>query len=73
MNFHGQTKNMSKLRNLLVGAGIVTVGGIGTKLAIDYFKNRKQETVRDEALGDAVPQAQEVAYAVVEDKSIQNF
>jgi hypothetical protein len=73
MNFHGQTKNMSKLRNLLVGAGIVTVGGIGTNLAIDYFKNRKQETVRDEALGDAVPQAQEVAYAVVEDKSIQNF
>ncbi len=65
---------MSNLRNFLIGAGIVTVGAIGTKKAIDYFQNRQEEQVREQSLGDAQPKSeQEVAYAVVEANSVQGF
>ncbi len=65
---------MSKLRNILIGAGIATVGGIGTKLAVDYFRNRGEEEKVDETVGDAEPTSvEEVAYAVVEDSTIQTF
>ena len=62
------------LRNILVGAGIATVGAIGTKVAVDYFKNRGEEKTVDEAHGDQTPaSAEEVSYAKVEDASLQNF
>lgn len=38
-----------KLRNVLMGAGVAAVGGIGVKLATDYLRNRSQE---DPAPGD---------------------
>ena len=64
-----------KLRNLLIGGGLAAVGAIGTKKAVDYFKNRGQEEViegGEEA--DAEPaSAEEVAYAVVQDNSVQSF
>jgi hypothetical protein len=65
-----------KLRNLLVGAGLATVGTIGAKKAIDYFRNRGEEEVRDESQGevnveDTAPD--EVAYATVEQNSVQDF
>jgi len=64
---------MSNLRNFLIGAGIVTVGAIGTKMAVDYFKNN-EEKAREQSLGDAQPQSEkEVAYAVVEQASVQGF
>lgn len=64
---------MSKLRNILIGAGIATVGGIGTKLAVDYFRGRGQEETVEET-ADAEPTSEEeVAYAVVEDSTIQTF
>ncbi|NJL61849.1 MAG: hypothetical protein HC903_08465 [Methylacidiphilales bacterium] len=62
------------LRNLLVGAGVAAVGAIGTKTAVDYFKNRGEEEVVDESQGDAEPSsADEVAYATVEPSSVQSF
>ena len=65
---------MSKLRNLLIGAGVAAVGAIGTKKAIDYFRNRDKEDVIDESEGDAeVAEADEVAYATVEPSSVQDF
>lgn len=65
---------MSKLRNILIGAGVAAVGAIGTKKAVDYFKNRDKEEVVDEAEGDAVaPAPDEVAYATVEPESVQDF
>ncbi len=65
---------MSKLRNILIGAGIATVGAIGTKLAVDYFRGRGQEEAVDETVEDAEPASEEeVAYAVVEDSTIQTF
>lgn len=66
---------MSKLlRNILVGAGLATVGAIGTKKAVDYFRNRGAEETPDEAQGDQTPaSAQEVSYAKVQDDSLQNF
>lgn len=64
----------TNLRNILVGAGIAAVGAIGTKLAVDYFRNRGQEEVRDESQGDAeVTSSEEVAYATVEESSVQSF
>jgi hypothetical protein len=63
-----------KLRNILAGAGIATAGAIGTKVAVDYFRNRGKEEVVDESQGDAEPaSAQEVAYAAVEPSSVQGF
>lgn len=62
------------LRNILVGAGVATVGAIGTKAAVDYFKNRGEEETPDENQGDQVAtSAQEVSYAKVEDASLQKF
>jgi len=70
---------MGKLRNILMGAGVAAVGGIGTKMAVDYFRNRgKEEEVPevDEAEEDqaiAAISTEEVAYANVEDSSVQSF
>lgn len=64
----------NQLRNLLIGAGVAAVGAIGTKVAVDYFKNRGQEEVVDESQGDAeATSAEEVAYATVEPSSVQAF
>jgi hypothetical protein len=64
----------NKLRNLLIGAGVAAVGAIGTKKAVDYFRNRGQEEVVDESQGDAENVASdEVAYATVEPDSVQDF
>lgn len=63
---------MSKLRNWLIGAGIAAVGAIGTKKAIDYLKNRNQEDTVEEDQEVQSP-AEEVAYAVVEPSSVQDF
>ena len=65
---------MSKLRNILIGAGVAAVGAIGTKKAVDYMRNRDKEEVVEESEGDAeVVAADEVAYAVVEPSSVQDF
>jgi hypothetical protein len=62
------------LRNLLIGAGVAAVGAIGTKKAVDYFQNRGEEEVVDESQGDAeVSSPEEVAYATVEQSSVQGF
>lgn len=64
----------NRLRNILAGAGIATVGAIGTKLAVDYFRNRDKEEVVPESKGDAESTApDEVAYATVEQSSVQDF
>jgi hypothetical protein len=64
-----------KLRNVLIGAGLATAGAIGTKKAVDYFRNRGQE---DAPEGDAENDVEatsddEVSYAVVQDDSVQQF
>jgi hypothetical protein len=64
-----------KLRNVLIGAGLATAGAIGTKKAVDYFRNRGKEDAPD---GDAendveATSSDEVSYAVVKDDSIQSF
>jgi hypothetical protein len=65
---------MSKLRNILLGAGVVAVGAIGTKKAVDYLRNRNKEEVVEESQGDAESvAADEVAYATVEPSSVQDF
>lgn len=65
---------MSKLRNILLGAGVAAVGAIGTKKAVDYLRNRNQEEVVEESEGDAeVVAPDEVAYATVEPDSVQDF
>ena len=38
---------MSKLRNILLGAGVAAVGAIGTKKVVDYFRNRDRLRLRD--------------------------
>ncbi|MGB3238674.1 MAG: hypothetical protein WBB29_10275 [Geitlerinemataceae cyanobacterium] len=69
----------NKLRNILVGAGVAAVGAIGTKKAVDYFRNRGKEEEVEE-----IPEEQEnalmadrsedeVAYANVEENSVQSF
>ncbi len=66
----------NKLRNILIGAGVATVGAIGTKMAVDYFQNRGKEEAPDESEGDVDTEAlseEEVAYAVVEPSSVQEF
>ncbi|WP_017302878.1 hypothetical protein [Spirulina subsalsa] len=65
---------MSKLRNVLIGAGVAAVGAIGTKKAVDYFRNKNKEEVVQDSQPDAEPtSAAEVAYAVVQDDSVQKF
>lgn len=67
-------KNNTKLRNVLIGAGVATAGAIGTKVAVDYFRNRGQEDPVDDNQQDAVPTSSaEVAYANVEQSSVQGF
>lgn len=64
----------NNLRNLLIGAGVAAVGGIGVKAAVDYFRNRGQEEPAPEANQDVKPSsAQEVAYVSVEPGSVQGF
>jgi hypothetical protein len=64
----------NKLRNILIGAGVASVGAIGTKMAVDYFRNRGKEDIVDESQEDAEPTSSaEVAYAVVEPSSVQQF
>jgi hypothetical protein len=64
----------NRLRNILAGAGLATAGAIGTKLAVDYFKNRGKEQAPAESEGDQEARsAQEVSYAVVKDESLQKF
>lgn len=66
--------NKNLLRNVLVGAGIATVGAIGTKAAVDYFKNRGEEETPEASQEDAAEvAADEVAFAKVEDASLQKF
>ncbi len=72
----GGALHNNTLRNVLIGAGIATVGAIGTKAAVDYFRNRDKEEVVDESQGDANPQTlapTQVAYANVEPSSVQSF
>jgi len=65
---------MSKLRNILLGAGVAAVGAIGTKKAVDYLRNRDEEEVVAETEGDVEEvAADEVAYATVEPDSVQDF
>ena len=70
---------MSKLRNILIGAGVAAVGGIGTKMAVDYFRNRgKEEEVpevdaAEEEQAIAATSAEEVAFVNVEESSVQSF
>jgi hypothetical protein len=62
------------LRNVLIGTGIAAVGAIGTKAAVDYFRNRGEEEVVDESQDDAeATSPEEVAYATVEPNSVQDF
>lgn len=64
----------NKLRNILIGAGVAAVGAIGTKKAVDYFRNRGNEQVIAETQDDAVAtEPDEVAYANVEQNSVQTF
>ncbi len=64
----------NRLRNFLVGAGIATAGAIGTKMAVDYFRNRGKEEVVDESQGDAeATSPEQVSYAVVQPDSVQSF
>lgn len=62
------------LRNILIGTGVAAIGGIGTKLAVDYLRNRNQEDVVDESQEEAEPASEEeVAYATVATDSVQGF
>ncbi|MBF2001368.1 MAG: hypothetical protein IGS50_06280 [Synechococcales cyanobacterium C42_A2020_086] len=68
------TNRSNLLRNILVGAGVATVGAIGTKAAVDYFRNRGEEKTPDPSQGDQEPQSDnEVVFAKVEDASLQKF
>ncbi len=77
-----------KLKNLLIGAGVAAVGGIGVKLATDYLRNRgKEETpegnLEDEATAEetvaakmasfSAPPEQIIQYVNVEPSSVQAF
>ncbi|NJK27430.1 MAG: hypothetical protein HC925_01065 [Coleofasciculaceae cyanobacterium SM2_3_26] len=65
---------MSKLRNILIATGIAAVGAIGTKKAVDYFRNRGKEEEVSVGAGDAQASSDdEVAYANVQDDSVQEF
>lgn len=66
---------MSKLRNILIGAGIVAVGAVGVKKTVDYFQNKNQQESLTATPEDAVisnPE-EEVAFVVVEPQSVQDF
>lgn len=66
---------MQQIHKILAGAGLTALGAIGTKAAVDYFRNRGQEEDIDKSQGDqqiSVPE-QEVAYVVVKADSVQDF
>ena len=64
----------NRLRNFLIGAGIATAGAIGTKVAVDYFRNKGKEEVVDASQGDAIAASPEqVSYAVVQPSEVQTF
>ncbi|MGB3534865.1 MAG: hypothetical protein WBA13_15305 [Microcoleaceae cyanobacterium] len=64
-----------KLRNVLIGAGLATAGAIGTKKAVDYFRNRGEEDAPEGDVENDVEATSddEVSYAVVKDDSVQQF
>ncbi|MEB3356672.1 MAG: hypothetical protein VKK04_08095 [Synechococcales bacterium] len=65
---------MVALRNILLGTGIAAVGAVGTKLAVDYFRNRDKEDPVPESAGDQEPASdEEIAYVTVEPNSVQEF
>lgn len=66
---------MKKIHKLLAGAGLTALGAVGTKAAVDYFRNREEEKVIDETQGDQEISSpkEEVAYAVVKADSVQDF
>ncbi len=66
---------MKNIHKILAGAGLTALGAIGTKAAVDYLRNRDQEEVVDESQGDQEISApeEEVAYAVVQPDSVQDF
>jgi len=61
------------LRNVLIGAGVAAVGAIGAKKAVDYFSNRGKEEVPETEADVESTSDEEVAYAVVEESSVQDF
>jgi hypothetical protein len=72
---------MSKLRNVLIGAGIAGIGAIGVKKAIDYFQEQREDeeakiepsaTLEEEDMVISNPE-EEVAFALVEKASVQDF
>lgn len=66
---------MKKIHKILAGAGLTALGAVGTKAAVDYFRNRGEEKVIDESQGDQEISSpkQEVAYVVVKADSVQDF
>ena len=71
---------LKKLGKILAGAGAVAAGAAGTKMAVDYFRNRGKEEPDeplgqiDEAPEDDIPvSAEQVAFVNVEDSSVQSF
>lgn len=64
---------MSKLRNILMSAGIATLGAIGVKKTVDYFQNKKQEEAVNQ-LPENVPNqlTQNAPNQLPEDASISN-
>ncbi|MGB7443638.1 MAG: hypothetical protein WA919_21455 [Coleofasciculaceae cyanobacterium] len=71
----------NRLRNILLGTGLAAAGAVGTKLAVDYFRNKGEEEAVDESEAieeseeeEAAPiSASQVAYTAVETSSVQNF
>ncbi|NER38375.1 MAG: hypothetical protein F6J93_31225 [Oscillatoria sp. SIO1A7] len=53
------------LKKMLLGAGVAAVGGIGVKMAVDYFRNRGEEEAPEGDLNDDAA-AEEAAAAAAE-------
>ena len=65
-----------KLKNLLIGAGVAAVGGIGIKKAVDYFRNRDEEEpgdvdLEDEAAAEEAVAAKMAAFDAPPEETIQ--
>lgn len=65
-----------KLKNLLIGAGVAAVGGIGVKLAADYLRNRGEEEepegdLEDEAAAEEAVTAKMAAFEAPPEETIQ--
>lgn len=72
----------NRLRNILIGTGVAAAGAVGTKLAVDYFRNRgeEEEVPESEAIEESEEEeeaapisASQVAYTAVETSSVQSF